>query len=203
MNFLKKIMDLLINIKDFVAELVIHFLSILINLLLIIKYFVTKAFMNLLKILFELLIFIKHFVAKVVMNFVLISINLLLIIKHFVTKVVMNFIKMLLHLLIHLKVFVAKLSLNLVEITISLCSKVVINLLIMSPKMWKLWTLNKFLRLMAFLTLFYQIISVTISYSQFKTVIDTKVIFNLKHEPTITLCLKIALNFLKELKVFI
>jgi hypothetical protein len=42
---------------------------------------------------------------------------------------------------------------------------------------------------MAFLTLFYQIISVTISYSEFETVIDMKAISHLKHEPMITLCL--------------
>jgi hypothetical protein len=56
----------------------------------------------------------------------------------------------------------------------------------MSTKMWKFWSLNKFLRLMAFLTLFYQIISVTISYSGFETFIDMKAISDLKHEPTIT-----------------
>jgi hypothetical protein len=146
----------------------------------------------------DLLIFTKHFVTKVIMNFVLISINLLLITKLFVTKAFMNFFKILLDLLIHLKVFVAKLVLTFVEITVNLCSKVrkaVMNSLIMSKKMWKFWSLNKFTRLMAFLTLFYQIISVTISYSEFETVIDMKAISHLKHEPTITLCLKYDFEF--------
>jgi hypothetical protein len=48
---------------------------------------------------------------------------------------------------------------------------------------------------MAFVTLFYQIISVTISYSQFETVISMKAINHLKHEPIITLCLKNGLEF--------
>jgi hypothetical protein len=217
MNLFKILFDLLIFIKHFVAKVVMNFLFISINLLLIIKLFVTKVVMNFFNILLDLLIFIKHFVAKVIINFVLISINLLLIIKLFVTKafidlfkilfnllifiknfvakVVMNFFKILLDLLIHLKVFVAKLVLTFVEITMSLCSKVVINLLIMSTKMWKFWSLNKLLGLMAFLILFYQIISVTISYSQFETVIDMKATSDLKHEPTITLCLKNDFEF--------
>jgi hypothetical protein len=152
----------------------------------------------------DLLIFIKHFVAKVVMNFVLISINLWLIIKPSVTKAFMNLFKTLLDLLIFIKHFVAKLVLNFFEITVNLCSKVgkaVMYLLIMSTKMWKFWSLNKFIRLIAFLTLIYQMISVTISYSEFETVIDMKAISHLKHEPTITLCLKNNFEFLKELKV--
>jgi hypothetical protein len=160
-----------------------------------------KVAINLCKILVDLLIFIKHFVAKVVMNSVLISINLLLIIKLFVTKVVMNFCKISIDLLIHLKVFVAKLVLNFVEIAVNLCSKVrkaVMYLLIMSTKMWKFWSLNKFVGLTAFLTLTYQIISVTISYSEFETVIDMKAISHLKHEPTFTLCLKNDFEFSKR-----
>jgi hypothetical protein len=70
----------------------------------------------------------------------------------------------------------------------------------MSTKMWKFLSLNKFLRLMAFLILFYQIISVTISYSQFETVIDMKAINDLKHEPTITFCLKNDFEFPKRAK---
>jgi hypothetical protein len=210
-------MDLLILIKHFVAKVVINFVLISINLLLIIKLFAIKLVINLCKILMNLLIFIKYFVEEVVINFVLISINILLIIKPFVTKavmnlfkilfnllffiknfvakVVMNFFKILLDLLIHSKVFVAKLVLTFVEITVNLCSKVVINLLIMSTKMWKFWSLNKFIRLMAFVTLFYQIISVTISYLEFETVIDMKAISHLKHEPTITICLKNDFEF--------
>jgi hypothetical protein len=80
--------------------------------------------------------------------------------------------------------------LTFVEITVKLCLKVVINLLVMSTKMWKFWSLNKFIRLMAFVTLLYQMISVTISYFEFETVIDLKAMSHLKHEPTITICLK-------------
>jgi hypothetical protein len=88
-----------------------------------------------------------------------------------------------------------------VEITVNLCSKVekaVMYLLIMSTKMRKFRSLNKFLRLMAFITLFYQIISVTISYSEFETVIDMKAISDLENEPTITLCLKNDFEFPKR-----
>jgi hypothetical protein len=84
--------------------------------------------------------------------------NLLLIIKLFVTKVVMNPYKIFLDLLIHLKVFVAKLILTFVEITVNLCSKMgkaVMYLLIMSTKMRRFRSLNKFIRLIVFLTLFY------------------------------------------------
>jgi hypothetical protein len=144
------------------------------------------------------LIFIKHFAAKVVINFVLISINLFLIIKLFVAKAFTNLFNILLDLLIHLKIFVAKLVLTSFEIAVNLCSKVgkaVMYLLIMSTKMWRFWSLNNFVRLMAFLILLYQIISVTISYSQFETVIDMKATSDLKHEPTITLCLKNGFEF--------
>jgi hypothetical protein len=157
--------------------------------------------MNFLKKIPDLLILLKHFGAKVVMNLLLISINLFLIIKLIVTKVVMKFFKILLDLLIHLKVFVTKLVLTFVEITLNLCSKVkkaVMYLLIMSTKMWKFWSLNKFVRLMAFVTLLYQIISVTISYSQFETVIDMKAITHLEKEPTITFCLKNDFEFPKR-----
>jgi hypothetical protein len=213
-------MDLLILIKHFVAKVVINFVLISINLLLIIKLFAIKLVMNLCKILMNLLIFIKYFVEEVVITFVLISINLLLIIKLFVTKafmnlfkilfnllifiknllakLFMNFFNILLYLLIHLKVFVAKLVLAFVEITVNLCSKVVINLFIMSTKMWKFWSLNKFIRLMAFVSLFYQIILVTISYSEFETVIDMKAMSDLENEPTITLCLKKDFEFPKR-----
>jgi hypothetical protein len=191
-------MDLLILVKRFVAKVVMNFVLISINLLLIIKLFVTKVVMNLCKILLDLLIFIKNFVAEAVINFVLISINLLLIIKLFVTNVVINFFRVLLDLLIHLKVFVAKKVLTLVERIMNLCSKVVINLLIMSTKMWKFRSSNKFIRFMAFVTLLYQIISVTISYSEFETVIDMKAMSDLKHEPTITLCLKNDFEFPKR-----
>jgi hypothetical protein len=149
--------------------------------------------MNFLKKIIDLLIPIKHFGAKIVMNFVLISINLLLIIKLFIMKVVMNLFKILLDLLIHLRAVVGKPIMTFVEITVSLCSKVgkvVMYLLIMSTKMWKFWSLNNFVRLIAFVTLFYQIILVTISYSQFETVIDMKAISDFKNEPTITFCLK-------------
>jgi hypothetical protein len=137
--------------------------------------------MSFLKKIMDFLIFIKHFVAKIVVNFLFISINLLLIIKTFVTKVVMNLYKILLDLLIRLKVFVAKLVLIFVEIIVKLWSKFVRNSLIISTKFWKFRSLVKFLRLMAFLTLFYQIISVTISYSEFETVIEMKATKDLKH----------------------
>jgi hypothetical protein len=51
---------------------------------------------------------------------------------------------------------------------------------------------------MAFITLIYQIISVTISYSQFETVIDMKAFSHLKNEPTITICLKNDFEFPKR-----
>jgi hypothetical protein len=135
------------------------------------------------------------------MNLFKILFNLLIFIKNFVAKVVMNFIKILLDLLIYLKVFVAKLILTFVEITVNLCSKVekaVMYLLIRLTKMWKFWSLNKIIRLMVFLILFYQIISVTISYSEFETVIDMKAMSDLKHEPTITICLKNDFEFPKR-----
>jgi hypothetical protein len=56
---------------------------------------------------------------------------------------------------------------------------------------------------MASLTLFYQIISVTISYSEFETVIDMKAISNLKNEPTFTLCLKNDFEFPKRAHSFL
>jgi hypothetical protein len=68
----------------------------------------------------------------------------------------------------------------------------------MSTKMCKLLTLNNFLRFMAFLTLLYQIISVTIIYSEFETVIDMKATINDNERPTITLCLKNDFEFPKR-----
>jgi hypothetical protein len=113
------------------------------------------------------------------------------------TKAFTNFFKILLDLLIHLKVFVAKLVLTFVETTVNLCSKVgkAVMYLLMLTKMRRFWSLNKFVRLMAFLILFCQIISVTISYSEFETVIDMKAISHLENKPTITLCLKNDFEF--------
>jgi hypothetical protein len=45
-------------------------------------------------------------------------------------------------------------------------------------------------------------ISVTISYSEFETVIDMKAISHLKHEPTITLCLKNDFEFPERAQSF-
>jgi len=104
-------------------------------------------------------------------------------------------------LLINLKVFVAKLVFTFVEIILSLCSKeakFVMNLLMILTKMRKFWSLKRFLKFIATLILFYQIISVTIRYSEFETVIDMKAMSDLKHSPTFTFCLKNAFSFPKR-----
>jgi len=54
----------------------------------------------------------------------------------------------------------------------------------------KMWSLYKLGRIVAFLGLFYQIISVTISYLEYESVIDMKAILDSENEPTITFCLK-------------
>jgi hypothetical protein len=117
----------------------------------------------------------------------------------------MNAFKILMDFLIYLKAFLAKLIFTFVEITVNLCSKMrkaFMYSLIMSTKIWRFWSLNNFVRLIAFLTLIYQIISMTISYSEFETVIDMKAIIQLKHEPTITLCLKNDFEFPKRAQSF-
>jgi hypothetical protein len=91
-------------------------------------------------------------------------------------------------------IFVAKLILTFVEKALISClkaGKVVMHFLILS-KLKK-----KFGRLIAFLILFYQIISITISYSEFETVIDMKAINNLESKPTISFCLKKYFQFPK------
>jgi hypothetical protein len=113
----------------------------------------------------------------------------------------MKFFKILLDLLILINAFAAKLVLTLLEIIIILYSKgkqVVKNILIISTKVKKFWSLKKFGRLIAFAILFYQIISVTITYLGFETVIDMKAIRDLgKHKPTITFCLENDFEFPK------
>jgi hypothetical protein len=53
----------------------------------------------------------------------------------------------------------------------------------------KMWSLYKFGRVIAFLGLFYQIISVTISYLEFETVIDMKAVSGIEQRPALTFCL--------------
>ncbi len=55
--------------------------------------------------------------------------------------------------------------------------------------MRKMWSLYKFGRIIAFLGLFYQIISVTISYLEYETVIDMKAISDIEQRPALTFCL--------------
>jgi hypothetical protein len=98
-----------------------------------------------------------------------------------------------------MKIFVAKLILTFVEKALISClkaGKVVMHFLILS-KLKKFWSLKKFGRLIAFLILFYQIISITISYSEFETVIDMKAIIDLESKPTISFCLKKDFQFTK------
>jgi hypothetical protein len=81
-------------------------------------------------------------------------------------------------------------------------TKFVINFLIILTKMKKFCSSKKFVRLIALLILLYQIISVTISYSEFETVIDMKAISDLENKPTFTFCLKNDFEFPKESENF-
>jgi hypothetical protein len=62
----------------------------------------------------------------------------------------------------------------------------------------KIWSLYKFGRVIAFLLLLYQIISVTISYLEYETVIDMKVVSNIKQRPAFTFCLYSGREFPKR-----
>ncbi len=104
----------------------------------------------------------------------------------------MNLVKILSDLIILLKVFGTKIIMNISRITANLCSKVIklfvkLNILIkalitliiekfslktLSENKREILFLTKFVKLIALLILFYQIISVTISYLEFEIVID-------------------------------
>jgi hypothetical protein len=134
------------------------------------------------------------------------SAKLLIITKlliYCLTKFFINIFKMIIDLLILLKVFAVKLVLTLLEIALisySIGKKVVTNILMISMKMIKNWSLKKFRRRIAFLILFYQIISVTINYLEYETVIDMKAVADLENEPTISFCLKNNFEFPKKVK---
>jgi hypothetical protein len=53
----------------------------------------------------------------------------------------------------------------------------------------KMWPLYKFGRIIAFLGLLYQIISVTISYLEYEKVIDMRAVSGIKQRPALTFCL--------------
>jgi hypothetical protein len=53
----------------------------------------------------------------------------------------------------------------------------------------KIWSLYKFGRIIAFLGLLYQIISITISYLEYETVIDMKAVSDIEQRPAFTFCL--------------
>jgi hypothetical protein len=53
----------------------------------------------------------------------------------------------------------------------------------------KMWSIYKFGRIIAFLGLLYQIITVTISYLEYETVIDMKAISGIEERPALTFCL--------------
>jgi hypothetical protein len=63
-----------------------------------------------------------------------------------------------------------------------------------------MWSLYKLGRIVAFVGLLYQIISVTISYLEYETVIDMKAILNKKGRPTLTFCLYSDREFPKRTK---
>ncbi len=65
----------------------------------------------------------------------------------------------------------------------------------------KIGTLYKFGRIIAFLGLFYQIISVTISYLEYETVIDMKAISEIKQRPALTFCLYSDREFPKRMRI--
>jgi hypothetical protein len=53
----------------------------------------------------------------------------------------------------------------------------------------KIRSLYKFGKVIEFLAFFYQIISVTISYLEYETVIDMKAILGIEQRPALTFCL--------------
>jgi hypothetical protein len=61
-----------------------------------------------------------------------------------------------------------------------------------------IWSLYKFGRVITFLLLFYQIISVTISYLEYETVIDMKVVSDIQQRPAFTFCLYSGREFPKR-----
>ncbi len=65
-------------------------------------------------------------------------------------------------------------------------------------KIQKFWPSIKIVRLIAFLILFYQIISLTISYLEYESVIDMKATFDIENKPMITFCLKNDFEFPKK-----
>jgi hypothetical protein len=62
----------------------------------------------------------------------------------------------------------------------------------------KIWSLYKFGRVIAFLLLFYQIISVTINYLEYETVIDMKAVSGIQQRPAVTFCLYSGREFPKR-----
>ncbi len=64
-----------------------------------------------------------------------------------------------------------------------------------------IWSLYKFGRVIAFLTLFYQIILVTISYLKYEIVIDMKAVLDIEQRPAFTFCLYSGKQFPKRTKI--
>jgi hypothetical protein len=65
----------------------------------------------------------------------------------------------------------------------------------------KVCSLFKFGRVIAFLLLFYQIISVTINYLEYETVIDMKVVSDIEQRPAFTFCLYSGREFPKTTRM--
>jgi hypothetical protein len=61
-----------------------------------------------------------------------------------------------------------------------------------------MWSLYKFGRIIAFLGLFYQIISVTISFLEYETLIDMKATSDIEQRPALTFCLYSDTEFPKK-----
>jgi hypothetical protein len=74
------------------------------------------------------------------------------------------------------------------------------NFVLFFAQMRKMWSLYKFGRVIAFLLLFYQIISVTISYLEYETVIDMKAISGISQRPALTFCLYSDREFPKRIR---
>jgi hypothetical protein len=62
----------------------------------------------------------------------------------------------------------------------------------------KMWSLYKLGRVIASFGLLYQIISVTISYLEYETVIDMKLISDIEQRPAFTFCLYSGREFPKR-----
>jgi hypothetical protein len=92
----------------------------------------------------------------------------------------MDILKKIIDLLISIKNFCAK------------------GISIISTKIEKFWSSIKTVRLIAFVILCYQIISVTINYLEYESVIDMKAALGLENKPTITFCLKNDFEFPKN-----